>query len=63
MADAAKKPSLAMVIGLGKGKAEPDDDDEDYDAAVGELADVLGVPEDKVDAFKSAFQAAVMSCR
>ena len=35
--------------------------DDTYDAAAGELADVLGVAD--VDAFKEAFKAAVMSCR
>lgn len=61
MAD-SKKPSLAMVLGGGD-PVEPDDDDEGYSAAVDEVADLLGVSAEKKDAFKSAFQAAVMSCK
>lgn len=64
MAGPAKKPGLALAVMVGakKGAAEPDDDDS-YGAAVDELADVMGVAEDKRDAFREAFEAAVMSCK
>lgn len=58
----AAKPSLADVA-LDE---EPDTDDIDgdaYSAATDELADVLGVSADKRDAFRAAFEAAVMSCK
>lgn len=57
-----KKPSLADVAL----DAEPDTDDLDgdaYTAATDELADVLGIEADKRDAFRSAFEAACMSCK
>ena len=64
MADAAKKkPGLALVVAVGKGKPKAEPDGDEYSAAVGELADVLGVPEDKLEAFTEAFEAAVMSCK
>jgi hypothetical protein len=62
---AAKKPGLALVIAAGgkpKGEAAPESDDS-YGAAVDELADVLGVPDDKLDAFREAFEAACMACK
>lgn len=67
MAHAAKKkPGLSLVIAMGGKKpaseAEPDGD-EAYGAAVDELADVLGVSDDKRDAFREAFEAAVMSAK
>ncbi len=63
MADAKKKASLALVVGVGKPKAEKEEPDESYSASVDELADVLGVAENKRDAFREAFEAAVMSCK
>lgn len=57
-----KPPSLADVAL----DAEPDTEDVDgdaYTAAVDELADVMGIGEDKRDAFRSAFEAAVMSVK
>lgn len=61
MADPKKKPSLGEVTAkAGKGSSsEPVDDS--YSAAVDELAEVLGVSD--VDAFRAAFEAAVMSCK
>jgi hypothetical protein len=65
-----KKPALALVISAGKGK--PIDDDEappsskdmgDYDAVIGELADTIGVSEDRKADFAEAFRAAVQSCK
>lgn len=59
---AAKKASLADVAMMN----EPDTDDVDgdaYTAATDELADVLGVPAERRDAFRSAFEAACMSCK
>lgn len=61
MADAKKKPGLALVVGLGKPKPE-EESSEEYSAAVEELADVLGVAEEQRGAFRDAFEAAVMSC-
>lgn len=61
-----KKPGLALVISAGKGKSDAeskDDMSEDYDVALGELADVLGVPEGKRADFADAFMAAVASCK
>ncbi len=63
--DAKKKPALALVISAGKGK-EHDEDDEDsgeYSAVVGELAELLGVEEDKREEFETAFHAAVAACK
>ena len=57
-----KKPALALVVGVGKPKAK-DDDEDDYGASVDELADVLGVPKEKREKFRAAFEAAVMSCK
>jgi len=67
-----KKPGLALVVSVGKEKhADPDEKDEtgdgaldeaSYNAAVGELAEALGVDNTKVDDFASAFKAAVMAC-
>lgn len=59
----SKKPSLAAVVVKSGGPSPKEDDDDSYDASVGELADVLGVGPDQYDAFKAAFQAAVMSCK
>jgi hypothetical protein len=61
----SKKPSLGDVIGLGDVDEDEDMGEEDgsYSAAVSELAEVLGVGDDQMDAFKTAFQAAVMSCK
>jgi len=62
-----KKPSLAVLIGMGKGPADDkesqSEDMDEYSASTDELADVLGIPEEKRDAFRDAFQAAVMSCK
>lgn len=64
----AKKPALALVVSAGKGK----DDDEappsskdmgDYEASLDELADVLGVADDKRKDFAEAFKAACSSCK
>jgi len=58
------KPSLADVA-LDDDMA-PDSTPsvgDDYGASVAELAELLGVPADKVDAFSTAFQAAVMTCK
>ena len=60
-----KKVSLADVAAMPS-----TDDDESaegsgaasYDAAVSELADVLGVADDKLDAFKAALEAVIMTC-
>lgn len=61
----AKKPSLGEVASKGEAPElagyMDEGQDDTYDAAAGELADVLGVAD--VDAFKEAFKAAVMSCR
>jgi hypothetical protein len=62
MAEDAKKPKLALVASVGK-KAAEDDDEDDDSAALDELADVLGVAEGKREAFKAAFEAAVMCCK
>lgn len=63
-ADAKKKPGLALAVMVGakKGADAPKEDDS-YGASVDELADVLGVSDDKRDAFREAFEAAVMSCK
>jgi hypothetical protein len=61
---AKKKPSLgAVVVEIGSAKKPAKDDDDAYAAAVDELAEVMGVSEEKLDAFREAFQAAVMSCK
>ena len=62
-AEEKKKPGLALAVMVGakKGAAKPEGDS--YGAAVDELADVLGVSDDKRDAFREAFEAAVMSCK
>jgi hypothetical protein len=62
------KPSLADVsIDAMDPDADADVDagpeTEGYEAAVSELADVLGIPDDKMGAFRDAFEAAVMNCR
>lgn len=75
MSSAAKKPGLAVVVEMARkakgDQDEPDGDEpkgdeeeggaEQYDAAVGELFDAL--KEGDEDAFKSAFKAAVMTCK
>lgn len=63
MASAKKPPLSAVVAGMGKSTepSAPPAEDETYSAAVDELADILGVSD--VDAFRSAFEAAVMSCK
>jgi len=62
-----KKPALSLVIGMGKGKGEDADEGDDeggeYSAIVDELADVLGVADDKKQDFADAFKAAVMHCK
>ncbi len=64
METAKKKPALAAVPAIGKPKAKPAAvDDGAYSASVDELADVLGVSDDKRDSFREAFEAAVMSCK
>lgn len=63
----SKKPSLALVV--GKGKADDDEappsskEMDDYGASLDELADVLGVADDKREDFADAFKAACMSCK
>ena len=65
MEAAKKKPGLALVVSMGKAKGEGESEGsgEEYGAAVDELADVLGVAEDQREAFASAFEAAIMSCK
>lgn len=64
-----KKPALSLVIGMGKSKGHDEDDEEsddeggEYSAIVDELADVLGVADDKKQDFADAFKAAVMHCK
>lgn len=61
-----KTPSLADVAMPSEDDLAPDstpDVGDDYSASVAELADLLGVPDDKRDAFSTAFQAAVMTCK
>jgi len=63
-----KKPSLAVIIASGKGK-KSDDDDEEYDeggdfaAAADELADSLGVDEDKRESFRESLEACIRICK
>lgn len=62
MASTPPKASLADVAMM----TEPDEDDLDgdaYTASVDELADVLGIGADKRDAFRAAFEAAVMAVK
>lgn len=66
MAAAKKKPALSVVFAMSKGKApaapapkEPDSDD--YGAAIDELFDA--VQSGDREAFRSAFEAAVLSCK
>jgi hypothetical protein len=63
MDPAKKKPSLALVVSTGKGKPASKSDGDSYGAAVDELADVLGVADDKMEDFKAAFEAAVRTCK
>lgn len=60
---AGKKPSLGEVAANSGplDPAEPDADDA-YGAAVDEFLELVGVSEDKLDAAREAFRAAVMSC-
>jgi hypothetical protein len=56
----SKKPSLGEVVAKpSEGLSE--ESDGAYSAAVEELAEILGVAD--VEAFRSAFEAAVMSCK
>ena len=57
----AKKPALALVVSAGKDDSSKDLDD--YGASLDELADVLGVADDKREDFAEAFKAACMSCK
>lgn len=59
----AKKPSLGEVAVDVSDVDDTDDEAGEYDAAVDEVADLLGVSEDKLEAFRDAFKAAVMSCK
>lgn len=63
MASMKKKPSLADAMAESVDATPDSEGSGDYDAASDELADVLGVPDDKRDAFREALEAAVMSCR
>lgn len=59
-----KKPSLGEVTASPmEGLSGDSDEDDSYGAAVDELAEVIGVPEDKLPAFAAAFKAAAMSCK
>lgn len=60
---AAKKPGLALVIGTSKGEPDGDEDTGEYSAVVDELADAIGVHDDKKADFAEAFKAAVMACK
>lgn len=60
---ASKKPSLADVAMAPDPEGEPEDDGGAYDASLDELAEVLNVPADKMDAFRESFMAACMSCK
>jgi len=68
----SKKPALALVIASGKSQGDGEDeappsskdmDSEDYEAIVGELADAIGVQDDKRKDFAEAFKAAVTACK
>lgn len=65
MGAAKKAPSLAVVISEAKASKKDDveADDGAYSAAVDELAEHLGVSEEKYADFAEAFRAAVMSCK
>lgn len=56
-----KKPSLGEVAAKPREGSSGESDDDAYSAAVDELAEVLGVSD--VEAFRAAFEAAVMSCK
>lgn len=61
-----KKPSLAEVSADAAPPSDPmlsDDDTSDYDAAVDELAEDLGVGDDKLENFRASFKAAVLSVK
>lgn len=61
-----KKPSLGEVTASPMDDLPEEDDEADdgsYGAAVDELAEVLNVPDDKLEAFSAAFKAAAMSCK
>lgn len=61
-----KKPALALVVSAGKSKgdeAPASKDMDEYGASLDELAEVLGVADDKRGDFSEAFKAAVMSCK
>lgn len=62
----AKKPSLADVAADSAPPSDPmlsDDDTSDYDAAVDELAEDLGVSDEKLANFRASFKAAVLSVK
>lgn len=64
MADEKKKPGLALAVMVGAKKGAPaaaSDEDDSYGTAVDELFDALKAG-DK-EAFRDAFEAAVMSCK
>lgn len=68
-----KKPGLGMVAVVEKGKPSfgGDDDEapessdysEEYQAACDELADVLGVPEEKREAFCDAMRGVIAAAK
>lgn len=65
-----KKPGLSIVVGMGKKPMhDEDDEDEEYSgddeskmAAASELAEIIGVPEDKHEDFMHALDAYVKAC-
>lgn len=66
MAEAKKKPGLALVVGVGKPKGDEPDGDEaedsgSYSAAADELFDAL--KDGDREAFADALKAAVMACK
>jgi hypothetical protein len=78
VSDAAekKKPGLALVISMGKGKKdgdEPDGDESDdkdegdygdeFRATCEELADTLGLDDDKHDAFCEQLHACIVAAK
>lgn len=56
------KGGLALLLGIGKPKKEPSGMDEGVSESGDELADILGVPDEKREAFKSAMHAYVKQC-
>jgi hypothetical protein len=63
MADKPKKPGLAMAVAVDakKGTVAAPKEDDSYGTAVDELFDAVKAG-DK-EAFRDAFEAAVMSCK